>query len=199
MDDPKNINIFEDSTYMLIKDSMSRGIECFYNDPNWVYADINQKNKIMSQLYKLTLKDDGKLTYDKKDIRVLNLENFNAVFIRQDPPYDMKYISNTYLLEKLKHPIVINNPSELRNFPEKHIMMNFPNLTPPTVISSNVDILVQFIDKNKEVILKPAYGNGGLGIAKVDTNKKNIRSYLLKYINKFSNNQIIAKRFLKNY
>jgi glutathione synthase len=54
----------------------------------------------------------------------------------------MKYISNTYLLEKLKHPIVINNPSELRNFPEKHIMMNFPNLTPPTVISSNVDILV---------------------------------------------------------
>ena len=137
MDDPMNINIFEDSTYMLIKDSMSRGIECFYNDPNWVYADINQKNKIMSQLYKLTLKDDGKLTYDKKDIRVLNLENFNAVFIRQDPPYDMKYISNTYLLEKLKHPIVINNPSELRNFPEKHIMMNFPNLTPPTVISSN--------------------------------------------------------------
>ena len=199
MDDPKNINIFEDSTYMLIKDSMSRGIECFYNDPNWVYADINQKNKIMSQLYKLTLKDDGKLTYDKKDLRVLDLENFNAVFIRQDPPYDMKYISNTYLLEKLKHPIVINNPSELRNFPEKHIMMNFPNLTPPTVISSNVDILVQFIDKNKEVILKPAYGNGGLGIVKVDTNKKNIRSYLLKYINKFSNNPIIAQRFLKNY
>lgn len=199
MDDPKNINIFEDSTYMLIKDSMSRGIECFYNDPNWVYADINQKNKIMSQLYKLTLKDDGKLTYDKKDIRVLNLENFNAVFIRQDPPYDMKYISNTYLLEKLKHPIIINNPSELRNFPEKHIMMNFPNLTPPTVISSNVDILAQFIDKNKEVILKPAYGNGGLGIVKVDTNKKNIRSYLLKYINKFSNNPIIAQRFLKNY
>ena len=66
MDDPMNINIFEDSTYMLIKDSMSRGIECFYNDPNWVYADINHKNKIKSQLFKLFLKDDGKLTYDKK-------------------------------------------------------------------------------------------------------------------------------------
>ncbi len=84
----------------------------------------------------------------------------------------MKYISNTYLLEKLKHPIIINNPSELRNFPEKHIMMNFPNLTPQQLYPLTLDILVQFIDKNKEVILKPAYGNGGLGIVKVDTNKK---------------------------
>ena len=199
MDDPMNINIFEDSTYMLIKDSMSRGIECFYNDPNWVYADINQKNKIMSQLYKLTLKENGKLTYDKKDIRVLNLENFNAVFIRQDPPYDMKYISNTYLLEKLNHPIIINNPSELRNFPEKHIMMNFPDLTPSTIISSDVEVLIKFIEKNNEVILKPAYGNGGLGIVKVDASKRNLTNFLSKYINQFSNNPIIAQRFLKNY
>lgn len=199
MDDPMNINIFEDSTYMLIKDSMSRGIECFYNDPNWVYADINHKNKIKSQLFKLFLKDDGKLTYDKKNKRILDLESFNAVFIRQDPPYDMKYISNTYLLEQLEHPMVINNPSELRNFPEKHIMMNFPNLTPPTVISSNIDILIQFIDKNKEVILKPAYGNGGLGIVKVDSNKRNMRGYLSKYIKQFSKNPIIAQRFLKQY
>ena len=199
MDDPMNINIFEDSTYMLIKDSMSRGIECFYNDPNWVYADINHKNKIKSQLFKLFLKDDGKLTYDKKNKRILDLESFNAVFIRQDPPYDMKYISTTYLLEQLEHPMVINNPSELRNFPEKHIMMNFPNLTPPTVISSNIDILIQFIDKNKEVVLKPAYGNGGLGIVKVDSNKRNMRGYLSKYIKQFSKNPIIAQRFLKHY
>ena len=74
MDDPMNINIFEDSTYMLIKDSLSRGIECFYNDPNWVYADINHKNKIKSQLFKLFLKDDGKLTYDKKNKRILDLK-----------------------------------------------------------------------------------------------------------------------------
>ena len=136
MDDPKKINISEDSTYMIIKESLNRGIECFYNDPNWVYADINRKNKIKSHIFRIFLKDNGTLTYDIKNKINVDLENFSAIFIRQDPPYDMKYISNTYLLEKLKKPMVINNPSELRNFPEKHIMMNFPDLTPSTIISS---------------------------------------------------------------
>ena len=58
MDDPKKINISEDSTYMIIKESLNRGIECFYNDPNWVYADINHKNKIKSHIFKLFLKDN---------------------------------------------------------------------------------------------------------------------------------------------
>tara|TARA_B100001287_G_scaffold125178_1_gene105506 strand:+ start:2961 stop:3842 length:882 start_codon:yes stop_codon:yes gene_type:complete len=184
---------------MIIKESLNRGIECFYNDPNWVYADINHKNKIKSHIFKLFLKDNGTLTYDIKNKINVDLENFSAIFIRQDPPYDMKYISNTYLLEKLKKPMVINNPSELRNFPEKHIMMNFPDLTPSTVISADVEVLIKFIEKNNEVILKPAYGNGGLGIVKVDASKKNIKNFLSKYINQFSNNPIIAQRFLKNY
>ena len=184
---------------MIIKESLNRGIECFYNDPNWVYADINRKNKIKSHIFKLFLKDNGTLTYDIKNKINADLENFSAIFIRQDPPYDMKYISNTYLLEKLKKPMVINNPSELRNFPEKHIMMNFPDLTPSTIISSDVEVLIKFIEKNNEVILKPAYGNGGLGIVKVDASKKNIKNFLSKYINQFSNNPIIAQRFLKNY
>ena len=184
---------------MIIKESLNRGIECFYNDPNWVYADINHKNKIKSHIFKLFLKDNGTLTYDIKNKINVDLEDFSAIFIRQDPPYDMKYISNTYLLEKLKKPMVINNPLELRNFPEKHIMMNFPDLTPSTIISSDVEVLIKFIEKNNEVILKPAYGNGGLGIVKVDASKKNIKNFLSKYINQFSNNPIIAQRFLKNY
>ena len=130
---------------MIIKESLNKGIECFYNDPNWVYADINHKNKIKSHIFKLFLKDNGTLTYDIKNKINVDLENFSAIFIRQDPPYDMKYISNTYLLEKLKKPMVLNNPSELRNFPEKHIMMNFPDLTPSTIISSDVEVLIKFI------------------------------------------------------
>ena len=199
MDDPKKINISEDSTYMIIKESLNRGIKCFYNDPNWVYADINRKNKIKSHIFRIFLKDNGTLTYDIKNKINVDLENFSAIFIRQDPPYDMKYISNTYLLEKLKKPMVINNPSELRNFPEKHIMMNFPDLTPSTIISSDVEVLIKFIEKNNEVILKPAYGNGGLGIVKVDASKRNLTNFLSKYINQFSNNPIIAQRFLKDY
>ena len=74
-------------------------------------------------------------------------------------------------------------------------MMNFSDLTPSTIISSDVEVLIKFIEKNNEVILKPAYGNGGLGIVKVDASKKNIKNFLSKYINQFSNNLIIAQRF----
>jgi glutathione synthase len=199
MDDPKKINIKEDSTYMLIKESLSRGIRCFYNSPSWVYASINKSNKIRSLNLELDLNKSGKLTYKSKNFNDTDLEKFNAIFIRQDPPFNMEYISNTYLLSQLKKPILINDPSEVRNFPEKHIMMNFPELTPPTLISSNIATILSFIKKHKEVILKPAYGNGGIGIEKIQHHQKNLQKLLIKYISKFQNNPVIIQKFLKNF
>ena len=76
----------------------------------------------------------------------MDLEVFDAVFIRQDPPFNLQYISNTYLLDHLKNPLIINNPQEIRNYPEKHIMMNFPELTPPTLTSSEPDSIINFIN-----------------------------------------------------
>ena len=78
-------------------------------------------------------------------------------------------------------------------------MMNFPELTPPTLISSNVAAIIKFIKKNKEVIIKPAYGNGGLGIQKISHNKTNLRTFLKNYIKKFSNSPVIIQSFLKNF
>src|SRR5210317_11485 len=199
MDDPKKINIKEDSTYMLIKESLSRGIRCFYNSPSWVYASINKSNKIRSLNLELDLNKSGKLTYKSKNFNDTDLEKFNTIFIRQDPPFNMEYISNTYLLSQLKKPILINDPSEVRNFPEKHIMMNFPELTPPTLISSNITTILSFIKKHKEVILKPAYGNGGIGIEKIHYHQKNLQNFLIKYISKFLNNPVIIQKFLKNF
>ncbi|MDA8710967.1 glutathione synthase [Alphaproteobacteria bacterium] len=199
MDDPKKINIKEDSTYMLIKESLSRGIRCFYNSPSWVYATINKSNKIRSLNLELDLNKSGKLAYKSKNFNDTDLEKFNAIFIRQDPPFNMEYISNTYLLSQLKKPTFINDPSEVRNFPEKHIMMNFPELTPPTLISSNIATILSFIKKHKEVILKPAYGNGGIGIEKIQYHQKNLQNFLIKYISKFQNNPVIIQKFLKNF
>ena len=199
MDDPTKINIKEDSTYMLIKESLSRGIRCFYNSPSWVYASLNKYNQIKSSNLELSLTKSGKLTYKSKKSKDTNLEKFNAIFIRQDPPFNMEYISNTYLLSQLQNPVLINDPSEVRNFPEKHIMMNFPELTPPTLISSHIPSILAFIRLHKEVILKPAYGNGGIGIEKIKMNQSNMKKFLTKYISKFQNNPVIIQKFLKNF
>ena len=199
MDDPTKINIKEDSTYMLIKESLSRGIRCFYNSPSWVYASLNKYNQIKSSNLELSLNKSGKLTYKSKKSKDTNLEKFNAIFIRQDPPFNMEYISNTYLLSQLQNPVLINDPSEVRNFPEKHIMMNFPELTPPTLISSHIPSILAFIRFHKEVILKPAYGNGGIGIEKIKINQSNMKKFLTKYISKFQNNPVIIQKFLKNF
>ena len=199
MDDPTKINIKEDSTYMLIKESLSRGIRCFYNSPSWVYASMNKYNQIKSSNLELSLSKSGKLTYKSKKSKDTNLEKFNAIFIRQDPPFNMEYISNTYLLSQLQNPVLINDPSEVRNFPEKHIMMNFPELTPPTLISSHISSILAFIRLHKEVILKPAYGNGGIGIEKIKINQSNMKKFLTKYISKFQNNPVIIQKFLKNF
>ena len=199
MDDPTKINIKEDSTYMLIKESLSRSIRCFYNSPSWVYASLNKYNQIKSSNLELSLTKSGKLTYKSKKSKDTNLEKFTAIFIRQDPPFNMEYISNTYLLSQLQNPVLINDPSEVRNFPEKHIMMNFPGLTPPTLISSHIPSILAFIRLHKEVILKPAYGNGGIGIEKIKINQSNMKKFLTKYISKFQNNPVIIQKFLKNF
>ena len=199
MDDPQKININEDSTYMLIRESLRRGIECYYNDPSWVFSEINKVNKIKSHVLSLKLNKNNKLSYQKMNLKEIDLEKMNAIFIRQDPPFDLNYISNTYLLDQLKKPLLVNNPKEIRNFPEKHIMMNFPELTPPTLISSNSEIITNFIKKNKEVIIKPAYGNGGLGIQKINYNNSNLKIFVKNYLKKFSNSPVIIQRFLKNY
>ena len=199
MDDPKDFNIEEDSTYLMIKEAVSRGVKCFYNDPKWIYVDLNNKKKIKSKVFEIFVKKNNQISYASNKSKVIDLEVFDAVFIRQDPPFNLQYISNTYLLDHLKNPLIINNPQEIRNYPEKHIMMNFPELTPPTLISSEPDSIINFINKQESVVIKPAYGNGGLGIEKIDKNKKNLRPFIKKYINKFSNSPVIVQKFLKKY
>ena len=88
MDDPQKININEDSTYMLIRESLRRGIECYYNDPSWVFSEINKVNKIKSHVLSLKLNKNNKLSYQKMNLKEIDLEKMNAIFIRQDPPFE---------------------------------------------------------------------------------------------------------------
>ena len=130
MDDPRKFDINSDTTYLLIRETLKRKINCYYTHANDVHAVIIGKNNtIQARVSKIYLNKDNSLNYQKSSLT--NLNQFNAIFVRQDPPYNMQYISNTYLLSELeKQCLIVNNSLSLRNYPEKHIMMNFPSLTP---------------------------------------------------------------------
>ncbi len=199
MDDPKKFDINSDTTYLLIKEALKRKIHCYYTHANDVYASMkSNNNQIQAEVSKIYINKDNSLNYRKSSL--MNLKKFQAIFVRQDPPYNMQYISNTYLLSELeKNCLIINNSFSLRNFPEKHIMMNFPNLTPPTIISLNLNSILNFINKHKIVILKPAYGNGGIGIQKVNKSQNHLKQLIMKYIITFGSNPIVVQKFLPKY
>ena len=159
MDDIKTIDYAFDSSFMIGLEGQKRDYEIFYYHPNDLYID-NGLVKARGFYIELYEQDKNYFKFLSEKIEI-NLEEFKFIFLRQDPPFNMEYISNTYLLSELQNPVLINDPSEVRNFPEKHIMMNFPELTPPTLISSHIPSILAFIRLHKEVILKPAYGNGG--------------------------------------
>ena len=199
MDDPRKFDINSDTTYLLIRETLKRNIHCYYTHANNVHAAMSGKNNtIQARVSKIYLNKDNSLNYQKSFLA--NLKQFNAIFVRQDPPYNMQYISNTYLLSELeKHCLIINNSFSLRNYPEKHIMMNFPSLTPPTIISLELKSILDFINKYGIVILKPAYGNGGIGIKKIDKSQINLKELIVKYIKTFNSNPIVVQKFLPNY
>jgi glutathione synthase len=199
MDDPRKFDINSDTTYLLIRETLKRKINCYYTHANDVHAVIIGKNNtIQARVSKIYLNKDNSLNYQKSSLT--NLNQFNAIFVRQDPPYNMQYISNTYLLSELeKLCLIINNSLSLRNYPEKHIMMNFPSLTPPTIISLEVKSILDFINKYGTVILKPAYGNGGIGIKKIDKTQINLKQLITKYIKTFDSNPIVVQKFLPKY
>ena len=103
---------------------------------------------------------------------ILNLiQDVDILWLRQDPPFDMSYITSTHLLDFLeKKTLVVNRPFWVRNYPEKILILNYPDLTPPTMISRNSRMLKSFREKHGDVIVKPLYGNGGAGIFKIGKN-----------------------------
>ena len=118
--------------------------------------------------------------------------------MRQDPPFDMAYITATHLLEKLpSSSLVINNPFEVRNSPEKIFVTNFSHLMPPTLITRNVSEIKDFRNKFKEIIIKPLYGNGGQGVFYLRPEDENLNSILEMF---FSQNKepLIIQEYLKN-
>ena len=116
--------------------------------------------------------------------------------IRQDPPFNINYITATYLLEHL-HPkiLVINNPKSIRDAPEKLYVTNFKNLTPPTLISQDIVEIKKYIKKYKNLIVKPLYEKGGKGIFKISSNDKNITNKIQNILKK-ENLPVVIQKYI---
>jgi glutathione synthase len=113
------------------------------------------------------------------DIKKINLSEFDVVLMRQDPPFDMAYITATHLLERI-HPrtLVVNNPASVRNAPEKILVTEFPDLMPPTLVSRDRAEIEAFRREHGDLVMKPLYGNGGAGIFKVGRDDENFNGFL---------------------
>ena len=193
MDPIELVDIDADSTFRLAEEAQIRGHELFYYTPNKL---ILENGIVFAKGSKLKVKRvKGDHFALEKEILV-NLNDFDVVWLRQDPPFDMGYITYTHMLDRLGfNTLVVNDPFWVRNYPEKLLVLNFPDLTPPTVIARDITALKEFKEKHKDIIIKPLYGNGGAGVFRLGPDDKNISS-LHELFSGINNEPLIAQKFL---
>jgi len=193
MDPIDLVDINADSTFRIAEEAQLRGHELFYYTPDRVSY---QEGRITAKGWPLKLRREVGNHFELGDLQEIDLATQDVVWLRQDPPFDMGYITTTHLLDMI-HPktLVINDPTWVRNYPEKLLVLEFPDLTPPTTISRDLDTLKAFKEKHKDIILKPLYGNGGAGVFRLGKDDKNLTS-LHELFGGINREPLIAQKFL---
>ena len=193
MDPIGPINIDADSTFRLAEEAQARGHELFYYTPDKLAYD---EGRVTARGWPLTVQrvvGDHAILGDEQTV---NLAEFDVVWLRQDPPFDMFYITTTHLLDRLAPgTLVVNDPFWVRNFPEKLLILDFPDLMPPTTIARDLATIRAFKDRHGDVILKPLYGNGGAGVLLLREGDSNLSS-LHEMFTGFSREPLIVQKFL---
>ena len=174
MDPIGHVNFDGDSTFRIMEEAQARGHSLFYYTPDKL---VYQEGRVFAKGWPITVqrvRGDHFLLGDEAEV---DLSDFDVVWLRQDPPFDMGYITTTHILDMI-HPdtLVVNDPFWVRNFPEKLLVLNFPDLTPPTMIARDLEALKEFRARHGDVILKPLYGNGGAGVFKLSQGDSNLAS-----------------------
>ncbi|MEP0521631.1 MAG: glutathione synthase [Hyphomicrobiales bacterium] len=176
MDHISTIQIGGDSTFAMLLEAAKRGHELFHYVPNQL---MMLDGKVLTRLAPLTVQDVEDNYFTLGNEETIPLSDMDVVLLRQDPPFDMNYITSTHLLERI-HPktLVVNDPAHVRNAPEKIFVTEFPDLMPRTLISRNADDIRAFREDVGDIILKPLYGNGGAGVFRLRSDDQNLASLL---------------------
>jgi glutathione synthase len=193
MDPIEKIDIGGDSTFALALEAQARGHGLLYYGPR----DLSFRDgKVSAHVRPLNVRAVKGDHFALGDAFVYDLSAADVVLMRQDPPFDMAYISATHILERL-HPktLVVNDPAEVRNAPEKLFVTRFADFIPPTLITSDGAEIRAFREKHKDIILKPLYGNGGAGVFRVRADDENLGA-LLEMFTAFYREPVIVQRYL---
>ncbi|HRO14459.1 MAG TPA: glutathione synthase [Paracoccus sp. (in: a-proteobacteria)] len=193
MDPVEHVSVKGDSTFRLGIEAQARGHSLFQYTPDRLFYD---EGRIKGFGRDIELRTDIGNHVSFGDWREVDLAGFDVVWLRQDPPFDMAYVTTTHLLERI-HPrtLVVNDPFWVRNLPEKLTVLDFPDLTPPTMIARDPDAIRAFRARHGDIIVKPLYGNGGTGVYLIRPDDPNLSS-LLETFATISREPLIAQKYL---
>jgi glutathione synthase len=193
MNPVEGVNIETDTTFMLMLEAQTRGHGL------WVYAPERlamEDGRVFARGKALNLQAVKGDHHRLGEAEIRELSAFDVVLMRQDPPFDMAYITATHFLDRV-HPatLVVNNPAEVRNAPEKLLVTTFPGLQPPTLITSDADALHEFHARHGDVVIKPLYGGAGSGVVKLAAGDPNLDA-LLELHALIGPEAVIAQKFI---
>ncbi len=194
MDHISTVQITGDSTFALMLEAQARGHTLWHYE----VGSLAMRDGVVSALgAPVQVADEEGRHYELADESRRDLSEFDVVLMRQDPPFHMGYITATHLLERI-HPktLVINDPAEVRNAPEKIFVTDYPDLMPETLITRDARQIRAFREEFGDIIVKPLYGNGGAGVFRIRDGDQNLSSLLELFEAQYDGEPFIAQRYL---
>jgi glutathione synthase len=177
MDPMESLNITGDSSFALMLSAQSRGYTLYHYD---VKALTWVSGRLFADAHAVKVQRQPGNHYEFGPATRLDLgSDVDAIFMRQDPPFDLSYITATHLLERIQHEtLVANDPASVRNAPEKLFVLDYAHFMPPTMITRSLDEARAFLKEHGEIVLKPLHGNGGKAIFKIGSDGANLASLI---------------------
>jgi len=193
MDPIERIDISGDSTFALALEAQARGHRLLYYGPR----DLSLRGtNAVARLRPLSVRNQRGDHFTLGQSSVYDLSQADVVLMRQDPPFDMAYITASHILERI-HPktLVVNDPFQVRNAPEKLFVTQFEGLMPPTLVTSDREEIRAFRAEHRDIVLKPLYGNGGAGVFRVTPGDENLNA-LLEMFTQFYREPVVVQRYV---
>ena len=193
MDPIGSVNINGDSTFRIAEEAQARGHRLFFYTPDKLAF---REGRIIARGWPIEVRRVAGDHVAYGDEQEIDLADWDVVWLRQDPPFDMGYITTTHLLEMV-HPatLVVNDPFWVRNSPEKLLVLRFPQLIPPTMIARDLQTIRAFKAVHGDIIVKPLFGNGGVGVFRLDPNDRNLAA-LHEMFTGINREPLIVQKFL---
>jgi glutathione synthase len=193
MDPMESINIDADSTFVLALEAQARRHTLYHYMPRHMALS---DGRLYAKARRLEVRREHASHHTMGPLETLDLDTLDVILMRQDPPFDMAYITATHLLEHVRAKVlVVNDPVAVRNAPEKLVATHFPGLMPPTLVTSDRDEIVAFRARHGDIILKPLFGNGGAGVFRLRPEDENLNA-LLEFFTQLYREPIMVQRYL---